>query len=162
MKWITLVSFIVALASMPASAQELFPHPLKGVKLWKGGVISHVSKFDSDRSRITSEWVSQQMLLAVKANKFPVSKDHEYGKLFALVHVIEVKNNSGGVFAYAWSVQMKYYLDNYSTDPSMKRVHWDGTNSLGTSSDRGRLKTTLRDVIRDQVDEFCAAYYTAN
>jgi hypothetical protein len=58
---------------MPASAQK--PHPLKGVTLGKKGIISDVSKFDTDRSGIASEWAKQQMLLALKANKFPFSED---------------------------------------------------------------------------------------
>jgi hypothetical protein len=73
MKWITLISFVIALASMPATAQR--PHPLKGVKLGKKDLSCDVSTFKDDRSGIASEWAKQQMLLALKANKFPFSED---------------------------------------------------------------------------------------
>ena len=160
MKWITLVSFIIALASMPASAQK--PHPHKGVTLGKKGIISDVSKFDTDRSGIASEWAKQQMLLALKANKFPFSEDFSPAILYADVAVIEVRDNSDRIFSYAWTVSMRYYHLDTSTLPPTEQIHWEASGSFGTIPDKARLKTTLRDKIRDQVDEFCAAYYTAN
>jgi hypothetical protein len=158
MKWITLVSFIIALASMPATAQK--PHLLKGVKLGKS-IFSSVDKFDSDRSDITDEWVDQQMLLVVKANKVPISSDVNFGTLYAKVRIIEVKNNSGAVFAYAWTLDMQYHSLSL-IEPLMRRIHWKVNGSYGISPNKADLKTALRDQIRDQVDEFCAAYYTAN
>jgi hypothetical protein len=49
---------------------------------------------------------------------------------------------------------MRYYHLDTSTLPPTEQIHWAGTGSFGTSSDKARLKAVLRDEIRDQVDEF--------
>ena len=158
MKWITLVSFIIALASMPATAQP--PHQLKGATLSKHLISSDVRKFDYDKSGIDIEWVNQQILLALKANKLPLSSGLGDYMLTTHVRIIEVKLNSGDVISYAWTVETMYLG---VADVSWSSV-WNnkGGVTIGINPDKASLKTTLLDQIRDQVDEFCAAYYAAN
>jgi hypothetical protein len=162
MKWITLVSFIIALASMPATAQP--PHQLKGATLSKHLISSDVRKFDYDKSGIDIEWVNQQILLALKANKLPLSSGLGDYMLTTHVRIIEVKLNSGDVISYAWTVETMYLgVADVSDNFDWSSV-WNnkGGVTIGINPDKASLKTTLRDQIRDQVDEFCAAYYAAN